>query len=115
MEKLAESNGIEPEYQLPEVGGAEYLVLALSEIGEGKISGDRITSIDWIDIKAWRDVTGAEITAGEAEALRELSAVYVSQYHEAMEKDCPSPNIEKPKNKDVIANKIKNMFAMLRG
>lgn len=73
------------------------------------------TSIDWVDIKAWIDVTGAEITAGEAEAIRELSATYVSQYYKSMEKGCLSPNIERPKNRELIASKIKNMFAMLRG
>lgn len=60
------------------------------------------------------DVTGSEITAGEAEAIKGLSSVYISQYYESIEKDCPSPNIERPKDKDVIAGKIKSMFAMLR-
>jgi len=112
---LAESNGVEPEYQLPEIGEAEYLVSALSEIGEGKISGERLTSIDWIDIQAWIEITGAEISAGEAEAIKELSVTYISQYYEATEKGCPSPNIERPKTKEAIAGKIKNMFALLRG
>ena len=111
---LADSNGIEPEYQLPDIGEAEYIVSALSEIGEGKISGDRLVSIDWIDIKAWIEVTGAQISAGEAEARKGLSGTYVSQYYEAMEKDCPSPNIERPKTREAIASKIKSMFAMLR-
>ena len=100
---------------MPEIGGAEYLVSALSEVGEGKISDGRLTSIDWVDIKAWIDVTGAEISAGEAEALRTLSTAYVSQYYEAMKKDCPPPNIERVKDREVVANKVKSMFAMLRG
>lgn len=100
---------------MPPVGELEYLVTALSEIGEGKISGERLTSIDWVDIKAWMDVTGGFLTPGESEALRSLSAAYVSQYYPSMESDCPSPNIEKPKDKDVIASKLKSMFAMLRG
>jgi len=115
MDKLAESADVDPEYQMPDIGEAEYLVSALSEVGEGKISDGRLTSIDWVDIKAWIDVTGAEISPGEAEALRMLSSVYVSQYYEAMEKGCPSPNIEKLKDREVIASKVKSMFAMLRG
>ena len=90
------------------------MVSALSEIGEGKISGERLTSIDWVDIKAWIDVTGAIMTAGEYESLRLLSSVYVSQYYESMDSGCVSPNIERPKNRDEIAGKIKGLFAMLR-
>lgn len=90
------------------------MVTILSEIGEGKISGDKLTSIDWVDIKAWIDVMDESITHIEASALKQLSGAYVSQYYAAMEPDCPSPNIERPKDKDVIAGKIKSMFAMLR-
>ena len=105
---------MEPEYQLPDTEEAEFFILALSEIGEGKISGDRITSIDWSDIKYWIDVTGATISPGEAEALKTLSNIYVSQYYASMDSGCTSPNIEAPKDKEAVAGKIKNLFAMLR-
>ena len=108
---LAESKGLDPEYQLPE---SSYLTSALSEVGEAKMTGERLSAIDWIDIKAWIDVTGAIMTVGECEALKTLSSIYVSQYYESMDSGCVSPNIEKPKNRDEIAGKIKGLFAMLR-
>lgn len=86
----------------------------LSEIGEGKTSGGSLAPINWIDIKAWIDVTGSQITAGEAEALRTMSSVYVNQFYDSMDKACPSPNIERPKDREVVAGKIKSLFAMLR-
>lgn len=55
------------------------------------------------------------MTAGEVLALKQLSAVYVSQYYESMDSGCVSPNIEKPKDREVVAGKIKGLFAMLRG
>jgi len=57
----------------------------------------------------------ADLTAGELEALKRLSSVYVSQYYKSLDNACLSPNIERPKSKDAIAGKMKGLFAILRG
>lgn len=114
IEIIADSQGWEPDYQLPEIGGASYLVEALTEIGEGKLTGEGFTQIDWVEIKAWMEVTGAELSPGECEAIRRLSSVYVTQYYKSRDSTCPQPNIEEPKSSEVIESKIKGFFAMLR-
>lgn len=99
---------------MPEIGAADYLVQILSEIGEAKLSGDHITAIDWPDIQAWSDVTGANLTPGESITIKGLSSVYVAQYYDSLDPSCASPNIERLKDREVIAGKIKSLFSMLR-
>lgn len=105
---------MEPEYQLPDAGLAGYLVDALTEIGEAKFTGEHITSIGWIEISAWMAATKSNLTPGEAVALRNLSSVYVTQHYLSLDAACVSPNIEKPKDPEIVAGKMKNLFAMLR-
>ena len=100
---------------MPEAGLLLYLIEALSEIGEAKFTGEVVSPIDWTDIKSWSDVTGADLNPGEANAIRVLSSAYVAQYYESLDKGCPPPNIERLKNREVVATKIKGLFSMLRG
>ena len=47
--------------------------------------------IEWVDIKAWAELTGTELHAEESKILRELSFLYVSQYNNSKAHDCPAP------------------------
>ena len=79
------------------------------------MSGERLTTIDWQDIEAWINATQADLTPGEAVILRSLSNVYVSQYYESLDSGCVAPHLTAPQNRVVIENKMKSLFAMLRG
>jgi len=100
---------------LPDVEESQYLLDALFEIGLSKMAGDRLTSIDWQDIMAWVNVTGSNLTPGESVVIRHLSAVYVDQHYASLDSGCMSPHLAAPQNKVVIANKMKSLFAMLKG
>lgn len=115
IETLAESAGEEPDYQLPDAGESQYLLDILNEIGEAKWNGEKLVSIDWQDLNAWMQVTGSELTAGEAVVIRHLSGVYLSQHYESLETGCIAPHITAPQNRAVIEDKMKSLFAMLRG
>lgn len=98
---------------MPDSSEADYIISLLAEIGEAK-SGESLTSIDWLDIKAFSEVMGIELSPWEAESLMFLSSAYVSQYYMSMDVSCLSPNIERLKTRDAIAEKMKNLITILR-
>lgn len=114
IERAATAHGIEPEYNLPDLDGAEYLVEALAELGEGRASGDRLTSIGWADIAAWMSSTGSRMTAGETAGLRRLSVAYVNQYYESIDPTCVSPCIVELPKPETVVSKMKSLFSLLR-
>jgi len=114
IDHMAELHGIDPEYQLPELDEAEYLVAALSEIGEAKLSGDRLVPIGWVDIDAWIGATGSRMTPGELVGLTRLSSAYVNQHYEAQDPACVSPNIVELPPTETVVDKMKSLFSMLR-
>ena len=87
---------------------------ALSEIGEGKHSGDILTSIGWVDIDAWMSATGSRMTPGELAGLRHLSAAYVSQHYASRDPACVSPCIVDAPDAGAVESKLKSLFAVLR-
>ena len=115
IEVLAESQGCDPDYQLPNIDDAELFTSTLSSIGEAKVSSSGLASIEWSDIVAWMQATRAMLSPGEAEAIKYLSSCYVSQYYQSMEKGALSPHMESPPNREQVAGKMKTLFAMLRG
>ena len=99
---------------MPELGAAEMFVSILSEVGEGKSGSSGLQPIGWADIFAWRRVTGSEITPGEAVVIKHLSTCYVAQYYKSQSPDCPAPHVESLPNRDVVADRLKLLFGMLR-
>ncbi len=61
------------------------------ELGLQKSGGMGMIPIDWVDIKAWAELTGTELHAEESKLLRELSFLYVSTYNSSKSHDCPAP------------------------
>mgnify|MGYP007065673354 CR=1 FL=1 len=99
---------------MPDMGVADYFTSLLSEVGEARLNGERIASLTWEEIRAWQCATGVQISPGEAESIRYLSSCYVSQYYQSIEPECPAPHIERPRNREEVASKMKSLFAMLR-
>ena len=61
------------------------------ELGLQKNTGMGVAPVDWVDIKAWAQLTGTELHAEESKILRQLSFYYVSQYNNSKAHDCPAP------------------------
>jgi len=68
-----------------------YLLEHFYELGWCKQSGDATVPMDWVDIKAWSDVTETNIDAWESVTLVEMSSAYVSWHYKAKDMDCPPP------------------------
>jgi hypothetical protein len=118
MEQISDASdveGVEADYQLPELLEAQYLVDMAMEIGLAKSQSGNIVTVDWIDIKAWRDLTGSVLMSNEVEAVKNLSGAYVSQYYDSLESNCVSPHQTAPQNIEVVVNKLNTLFTMLRG
>jgi hypothetical protein len=113
---IAASNvsGEDPDFQLPEKGPLEYLIHYLSEIGEAELNGENLTTIGWVTMKAWSEMTGTQLTSGEALGIHQLSSVYVSQYYQSNDPSCPAPHFDVIPVRDEVAYKMKSLFAMLR-
>lgn len=112
---LAESEGETPDYNLPCIEEADYLVGMIAEIGEAKSHGQSLVQIEWQDILSWIEVTGAQISPGEAEAMKSLSGAYVSQYYQSLDSGSVSPVAPRQANREAVASKMHSLFAMLRG
>lgn len=110
----AESEGEEPEYDLPDVAGIEILVSILSEIGEANARGGHLSQVEWADIEAWAKVTGESITPWEAVTVRYLSGVYVNQYYASSDPGCVAPVLPQPKSREIIASQFESLFSMMR-
>lgn len=115
IELASESQGCEPDYDLPDIGDAEYLVSYLSEVGEGQADGGNLRPTNWSDFDSWIGATGTRLTAGEVVAMKRLSVAYVAQYNDSFGAGCPPPSINEAPQKEVVENKMKMLFSMLRG
>lgn len=80
-----------PNRELPDVIVAPYLIQYAHELGLQKNTGMGVAPIEWVDIKAWAQLTGTELYPEESKILRELSFHYVSQYNISKAHDCPAP------------------------
>ena len=109
----SEQSDFDPEYHLPEVE-LRYLLDVLSEIGEAKVGEKSLMPIEWIDIKSWADLTGSNLTPREYSVLKMLSHVYVRQYNESLEVNCPSPHLARLPDSATVEQKLKSLFAMFR-
>lgn len=114
IERLAESCDMDPDYGLPDLDGAEYIVSALSSVGEARVDGDRLVAVSWTDITGWISATGASMTAGEVEAIKHLSVSYVNQYYKSIEPGTQSPCIPEAPPADVVLRRLDNLFTALR-
>ncbi len=92
---------------------AEYLVRWLFEIGPG---GDE--AIGWRDFAAWQSITGVELLAWEARAIRRAAQEYLAMLHKASEADCPPPYVaiddDKQAARAAVEKKIDALFGGAR-
>jgi hypothetical protein len=74
----------------PLLQGDWYLLNDFMATGRLRNDAMGIMPLSWLDIAAWMQVSGAEITGEEAELMRTLSMAYVSELRKASGKT-PTP------------------------
>jgi len=99
---------------LPDVIETAYLIDALNEIGQAKMSGDRMTAIDWQEIESWRRATESSMRPWELRAIKSMSEAYVSQYYASLEPGVVQPNAPELPDKNVVESRLKSLFSMMR-
>lgn len=93
-----------------EVGG--HLIDYLWEAGPSRQSSMGSVALDWVDIRAWQQCTGACLSSWEAKTLRGLSRVFVAQAGVSADPKAPPPwqaemSLEEKK---AVAERVKSMF-----
>ena len=78
----------------------------LAEIGTYKQGFSGIQALDWVDIKAYADLMGIDLTAEEVRLLKKLSEDYVNQFYKSKDQFANSPYTDENEH----ANSIDNLF-----
>ena len=98
------------EWPLPELEDGMHLVQALLEVGPFNSGGMGPAVISWQEIEAWQRATASPLRHHELGLLRVLSQVYLSQWLDAKDRNCASPEVIKPEGE-----KAKNLVAHIKG
>lgn len=87
----------------PDIAPFDYLVDLLSEIGP--------TEIDWVNLKAWQDLTGIYLDYWETSMIKNLSILFSNKFQEYNDSNISSPY------RDIDAPSVdaKAIQSMLRG
>ena len=67
------------------------MITYLLEVGLYSSNGMGMTPLSWVDIQAWSQLTGSQLTPSEARLMRKLSFIYVSQYNASKDIKCEAP------------------------
>ena len=76
---------------MPETDGYEYLIGYLYEVGPYVSNGMGPVPVSWQEILAWSQLSCPSLAQFEADAIKRLSAEYVSQLAKSEDADCPPP------------------------
>lgn len=101
--------------EMPELVGGEQVLLYLWEVGPALPGASGPEPLTHLEIRAWQDNTGNELTCWEALTLRRLSIEYIAEFEAAK-----TPNRLPPFSARVteigraaLAKKIENQFNAL--
>lgn len=98
-----EAGAERPELIAPEIPAeTAYLVDYLMTVGPA--SGGEV--LTFLEIQAWRRETGRILDAWEVETLQKLSRVYLSEYHQASDRDRPPPGGEMRRSKAAATSQM---------
>jgi hypothetical protein len=96
---------------MPPVEHAHSLVRWLNEIGLCGQGAMGPVPIGWTDLAHWMRLTGAPAQPWQLRALRQASAAYVGQLHDATEPDCPPPWSEAGlDDRERVARQVREVF-----
>lgn len=89
-------NAQSPHLDYPPIDEGGYLIEWLADAGWCQWTDGGATELAWREIQSWDQLTGSEISAWEARALRMMSAAYAQSANAAREQSClpPWPEVE---------------------
>lgn len=98
--------------ELPDIEGAEYLVMLLHEAGTVIYTGMAATPLSWQELESWQRCTGRVITPWEMFAIKEMSHAYAIEYSHAndSDKDAPYTEIVEDFDRAEVAGKLRNVL-----
>lgn len=101
---------------MPEVS-AEHVVAYWRGAGLVQAGGMGVAALSSAELEAWQRGSAIVLTTWEFGAVRAMSSAYVTQLHEAEDKDCPSPVVVDPGeiDRDAVAKKVRNALRALSG
>lgn len=91
---------------MPKLGSESYLLDVLFEIGTSKQGANGLIPLDWVDIKAYCDLTATQLTREEVLIIKSLSSDFVSQINASRNPHEPPPFAD-----DALKNAAKVLFA----
>lgn len=95
---------------MPKIEYGQYLLDYAFEIGPSRSSGQGPLTIEWVDIKAWCELTGVILDLWELLVIREISKAFVAQYYVSEGAIVPSPYQPAEFDKGKVSNRIGNML-----
>lgn len=115
-EELSGSQESSPFLILPDVEEASYIVDMWHECGTCGQGMSGPVPLTWSEIKAWKDLSGINISHYELSSIRKLSIEYVGFYFEAQAKDCPAPHAIQIEQLDrtAVSNRIKGVLSSFK-
>lgn len=78
---------------LPDVAGFEYLLNALFDCGPVKSAFQGAEAIGYVDIAAYVESTGADLSGNDCRLIRKLSRAYADQMVDSRSANCPPPYV----------------------
>lgn len=76
-----------------------------------------MAALSSVELQAWQRGRAIVLTPWEFDAVRAMSSAYVTQLHEAEDKDCPAPFGANPSeiDRDAVARKVRNALRAMTG
>lgn len=91
-----------------------HIVHALFEAGPIGQAGMGPAVLSWCEIEAWQRATQSPLLPHELALLRELSSVYLDQWLQSKDGNCPAPEVVLPDGKNAKAL-MRHIKGVLRG
>lgn len=98
--------------ELPDIEGAEYLVMLLHEAGTVNYTGMAAVPLNWQELESWQRCTFRNLTPWELFVIKEMSHAYAIEYSHAndAEKDAPYSEVIVDIDREAVANNLRNVL-----
>lgn len=98
---------------MPDLEGDEPMAEFFCEWGFVKPSGFGYAPLDWQDLRSFAEMVGYDFTAWQAETLIAMSREYAAIANK--DEPMPMPYAPEEPDRDEVADKLRNAFAVLSG
>lgn len=98
--------------ELPQIDAGFYIIDYWQEAGKACYGGMGESPLTSLELEAWANGNGIELTPYEFKTIRALSVDYLSSKRQGEKAICPSPYTESVKklDRDKVANDVNRIF-----